>query len=75
MGWTCSTYGERRGVYRGLVGNLEGWGPLERPRRRWVGNNEIYREVGCVGMNWLDVAQDKVRWWTLVNAVMNFRVS
>jgi hypothetical protein len=32
------------------------------------------QEVGCEGMDWIDVAQDRYRWTTLMNAVMNFRV-
>jgi len=40
--------GERKGVYRVLVGKPEGKGPLGRPRRRWVDNVKMYlREVGC----------------------------
>jgi len=35
MGWACSAYGERAGIYRVLVGNPEGTRPLGRPRRRW----------------------------------------
>jgi hypothetical protein len=35
MGGACSTYGERRGVYRVLVGKPEGNRPLGRPKRRW----------------------------------------
>ena len=38
MGGACSTYGERRGVYRVLVGKPEGKRPLGRPRRRWDDN-------------------------------------
>jgi len=34
MGGACSAYGERRGVYRALVGYPEGKRPLGRPRRR-----------------------------------------
>jgi hypothetical protein len=32
------------------------------------------QEVGCEGMEWIDVAQDRERWQALVNAVMNLRV-
>jgi hypothetical protein len=38
MDGTCSTNGERRNVYRFLVGNPEGKKPLGRPRRKWMDN-------------------------------------
>ena len=67
--------GESRGVYIVLVGKPEGKGPLGRPRRRWEDNIKMdLQEVGCGGMDWIDVAEDRDRWRTLVNAVMNFRV-
>ena len=57
MGGTCSTYGERRGVYRVLVGKPEGKRPLERPRRRREDNIKMdLQEVGCEGMDWIGVA-------------------
>ena len=75
MGGAYSTYGERRGVYRVLVGKPEGKRPLGRPRRRWENNIKVYvQEVGCGGVDWIGVAQDVDRWRTLVNAVMNLRV-
>ena len=67
--------GERRGVQRVLVGKPEGKSPLGRPRRRWEDNIKIdLEEVGCGGMDWIELAQDTDRWWALVNAVMNLRV-
>ena len=67
--------GEERGVYRVLVGKLEGKRPLGRPRRRWVDNIRIdLQEVGCGYMDWIGLAKDRDRWWTLVSAVMNLRV-
>jgi hypothetical protein len=67
--------GERRGVYRVLVGKLEGKRPLGRPRRRWEDNNKMnFHDVECGGMDWLELAVGRDRWWALVNAVMNLRV-
>jgi len=67
--------GEERGVYRVLVGKLEGKRPLGRPRRRWVDNIRMdLQEVGCGSMDWIVLAQDTDRWRTLVSAVMNLRV-
>ena len=67
--------GERKGVFRGLMGKLDGKSPLGRSRNRWEDNIKMdLQEVGCVGMAWNDLAQDRDRWRTLVNAVMYFRV-
>ena len=75
MGGACRTYGERRGVYRVLVGKPEGKRPLGRPRRRWVDNIKMdLQEVGCGGMDWIELAQDGDRWRALVNAVKNFGI-
>ena len=55
-------WGEIRGVYRVLVGNPEGKRPVGRSRCRWEDNIEMYlQEVGCGGLDWIEVAQDKDR--------------
>jgi len=76
MNWACSAYGERRGVYRVLVGKPEGKRSLGRPRReREVNMKMDLQEVGCGVMDWIELAKDRDRWQALVNAVMNLRVS
>ena len=67
--------GERRGVYRVLVGKPKGKRPLGRSRRSWGDNIKMdLQEVGCGGMDWIKLTQDRDRWRALVNAVMNLRV-
>jgi len=67
--------GERRGVYSVLVGKSEGKRPLGRPRRRREGIIKMeLQEVGCLGVDWIELAQDRNRWQALVTAVMNLRV-
>jgi len=67
--------GERRGVYRVLVVKREGTRPLGRPRRRWKDNIKMdLQEVGCWGVDWIELAQDRDRWRALVHALMNLRV-
>ena len=49
--------------------------PLGRPRRRWQNIIEMdFREAGCGGIDEIELAQDRDRWWAVVNAVMNLGV-
>jgi hypothetical protein len=57
------------------VGKPEGKRLLGRTRRRWEDNIKIdLQEVGCGGMDWIKLAQDRDRWLAILNAVMNLRV-
>ena len=66
---------ERRCVYRVLVWKPEGNRPLGRPRPRGEDNIKMdLHEVGCGGMDWIKLAQDRDRWRPLVDEVTNLRV-
>jgi hypothetical protein len=67
--------GEKRNAYRILVGKPEGKRSLERPRRRWEDNVKMdLIDIGSVGLDWIDLAQDTDQWMAVVNTVMNLRV-
>ena len=69
MRWTghVVSMGEGRGVHRVLVGKPEGKRPLGRPRRRWEHNIKMdIQEVGGVCGDWMELAEDRDRWWALV---------
>ena len=48
--------------------------PLGRSRRRWEDIKMDFEEVGCEGMDWIELAQDRDRWQAFVNAETNLRV-
>jgi hypothetical protein len=75
MGGICITNGDKRNVYRLLVGKLEGKRPLGRPRRRWVDNIRMdLVEVGWGDSDWISLVQDRDRWRALVILVLNLLV-
>jgi hypothetical protein len=75
MGGACSANGERRDTYRVLVEKPDGERPLGKRRHRWEENIKMgLQEVGFGGMDWIELAQDRDRWRTLVNAILNIRV-
>jgi len=58
-----------------MLGACVGQVHVQQPRRRWEDNIKMgLQEVGCGGMGWMDLAQDRDRWRALVDVVMNFRV-
>ena len=67
---------EGRNVFKILTGKPTGKRPLERPRRRWEENIRMdLEEIGINVVNWVDSAQDRNYWRSLVNAALNLRVS
>jgi hypothetical protein len=69
-----NTHGEKRNAYRILVGKSEGKRPLRKPRRKWENIRMDLREIGWGGVYWIDLAQDRDQWRSLVNTTMNLRV-
>jgi hypothetical protein len=77
MRWVgyAAQMGEKRNVYRLLVGKSEGKRPLGRLRYRWIDNIKMnLSEIGLSIVDWIGVAQDRYRWRALVNTVMNLWV-
>ena len=58
------------GIWKGNLKEETTW----RHKHRWVDNIKKDLELGCEGMDWLNLAQDRDRWGALVNAVMNLQV-
>jgi hypothetical protein len=67
--------GKRKDIYRILVGKLEGKARLKRPRNRREDNIKInLQEVGCGSLDWIEMAQDRSKFWALVSEAMNLWV-
>jgi hypothetical protein len=77
MRWTghVAHMGEGRDVYRVLYGRSKGKKPLRRPRQRWENNIKMdLRETEIDGVNWIQLAQDRVQCLAFVKMVMNLLV-
>ena len=73
MGGAREKYGRER---TGLVAKTEGKRLLGRPRHRRQNNTKMdLKQIGLEGMDWIDVAEDRDKWRTDVNTVMNIRAS
>ena len=72
--WACSTYGGGERRIQGFGGKPEGKRKFERQRRRWGHITMYLQELGCGGMEWIDLAEGTDWLWAVVNAVVNFRV-
>jgi hypothetical protein len=63
--------GQMKNAYKILVRKPEGKRLLKRPRHRWEDNIRTdLKEIGCEGVDWLHVAQDRDQWQAVVNRVM-----
>jgi len=75
MGGACRAYVGDERLIRGLVGKPEGKRPLGRPRPGWKDNIKMdLQELGCGGVEYVELAQGRDRWRALVNAVMNLLI-
>jgi hypothetical protein len=74
-GRACNMYRGENECIHSVGRKSEGKRPLERPRYRRMDNTEMdLREIGCRGMDWTDLAQDRDLYHALVNTVMNLQV-
>jgi hypothetical protein len=76
MGRACSTPGQKRNVYRILLGKPERKETLGRNRHLWKDNIRMdVEELGWCEMDLIHLVQDKYQWRSVVNTVMNLRAS
>jgi hypothetical protein len=76
MGMACSRNEEMRNEYRLLVQKPDGKRGIGRPRHKWEDNIKMHLgEIGWGGMGWPSLVQDRDRWRSLVNVVMNLWVA
>jgi hypothetical protein len=65
-----------RDAFRILIGRQERNGRLWRPRRKWADNIKMDpKEIGCEGVDWIRMYEDKVQWRCVVNTAISLRVS
>jgi hypothetical protein len=75
MGGVCSTYGGEEKYIQGFGGETQGKEITWTTQTKWEDNIKMdFQEVGCRGMDWIDLAQGRDRWQALVNAEMNLQV-
>jgi hypothetical protein len=75
VGRTCGTHRKGRDAYRVLVGRVKVKRQLGRPRHRWEYNIKIdLKDIGINGVNWIQLAQDRVQWQAFVSTLMNLQV-
>jgi len=74
MGGICSTHGGEDRTIQDFGGETEGTRPLGRPRRRWDNIKMDVQEVGCGGVDWIDLVLDRGKWGARVNSLMNLRI-
>jgi hypothetical protein len=66
--------GDRKGTYKDLVERPNGKRLFGRPRHRWEDIKMDLQELRWGGVEWIGLAQNRDRWWALVNALINLRI-